>query len=515
MSKKIKKADIELKEAETAAEESSAAAEAKPEEEKKADDKLRILYVTPECTPFAHSGGLGEVAGSLPGALNRLRPSAGDGHKRIDCRVVMPLYGQIPEKFRNAMKYLGYTNVAITWRQQYVGLYELHHEGVIYYFIDNEYYFHRDGLYGYYDDGERFAFFSKAVFAILPMLGFEPQIIHCNGWQTALVPVWQTATYHLADTKTVFSVHNIEYQGNYGSGFNDDVLGLPGTEVHLVEFGGGINLMKGGIECANVFSTVSPNYAEELKDPIGAFGLDGIVRRNESKLKGILNGINVKDYDPSHDPDIAAQYSAKDHAGKALCKQELQRYLGLPEKDVPIIALISRLVPAKGVDIIQQVMDDIMDQYDAQFVLLGTGNPGYENWFRGLEVRHPDRVRSLIMFNIPLSHQIYAGSDILLVPSRSEPCGLTQMIGCRYGTIPIVRATGGLKDSIIDCRLGSGNGFVFENYDPDSLRETIIDAVGLYQDKENWDKLVTFAMKQDFSWSHSAKVYREMYESMI
>ncbi|MBQ9420373.1 MAG: glycogen synthase [Lachnospiraceae bacterium] len=514
MRKDTKKADTEQKLAEAALTEAAAVQEAEIAEEKKEDDKLHILYVTPECTPFAHSGGLGEVAGSLPGALNRLRPSAGDGHKRIDCRVIMPLYEQIPEKFRNKMKYLGYTNISITWRQQYVGLYELHHEGVTYYFIDNEYYFKREGLYGYYDDGERFAFFSKAVFAAMEMMNFHPQIIHCNDWQTAMVPVWQTAVYHLTDTKTVFSVHNIEYQGNYGLEFNDNVLGLPSEEVHLVEFGGGINLMKGGIECANVFSTVSPTYAEELKDPIGAFGLDGIVRRNESKLTGILNGINVKDYDPSADPDTAAPYAAKDLSGKAACKQELQRYLGLPERDVPIIAMISRLVPAKGVDIIQQVMDDIMEQYDAQFVLLGTGNPGYENWFRGLEVRHPDRVRSLIMFNIPLSHQIYAGSDILLVPSRSEPCGLTQMIGCRYGTIPIVRATGGLKDSITDCRLGEGNGFVFENYDPESLRKTIIDAIGLYQNKEDWQKLAAYAMRQDFSWSHSAKLYREMYENM-
>ena len=483
-------------------------------EEKQTNDRIRVLYITPECTPFAHSGGLGEVAGSLPGALNRLRPNAKDGHSRFDCRVILPLYQQIPEKFRGQMKFLGYTQVAVTWRQQYAGLYELHHEGVTYYFIDNEYYFHRENLYGYFDDGERFAFFSKAIFAVLPMLGFKPQILHANDWQTALVPVWQTAFYHLPYITTVFTVHNIEYQGFYSLGFNDDVLGLPEDQLHLVEFRGGINLMKGGIECANIFSTVSPSYAEELKDPANAFGLDEIVRRNEQKLTGILNGINVKDYDPSHDPYIAVSYSAAEPDGKAECKKDLQQYLGLPERDVPVIAMISRLVSAKGVDILQQVLDHILEIRDVQFVLLGTGNPLYENWFRGLETRHADRVRSLIMFNIPLSHQIYAGSDILLVPSRSEPCGLTQMIGCRYASVPVVRATGGLRDSISDCSLGEGNGFVFEAYAPDGLQDAILRAIDRYSDHENWKKLQVHDMREDFSWNVSAKKYRDLYESI-
>lgn len=484
-------------------------------EEKQTSDKIRVLYITPECTPFAHSGGLGEVAGSLPGALNRLRPSAKDPHSRFDCRVIMPLYSRVPEKYRSEMKFLGYTQVAVTWRQQYMGLYELHHDGVTYYFIDNEYYFSRENLYGYFDDGERFAFFSKAVFTALPMLGFEPQILHANDWQSALVPVWQTAFYHLPGIKTVFTVHNIEYQGSYAYSFNDDVLGLPAEEVRLVEFNGGINLMKGGIECANIFSTVSPTYAEELKDPANAFGLDSIVRRNEGKMKGILNGINTKDYDPAHDPYTAAPYSAAEPDGKKECKKDLQQYLGLPEREVPLIAMISRLVSAKGVDILQQVLDSILEARDVQFVLLGTGNPLYENWFRGLETRHPDRVRSLIMFNIPLSHQIYAGSDILLVPSRSEPCGLTQMIGCRYASVPVVRATGGLKDSITDCSLGEGNGFTFDAYGPEGLQDAILRAVDHYADHDNWKKLMIHDMREDFSWNVSAREYRRVYESLV
>ena len=273
--------------------------------------------------------------------------------------------------------------------------------------------------------------------------------------------------------------------------------------------------MKGGIECANIFSTVSPTYAEELKDPANAFGLDSIVRRNEGKMKGILNGINTKDYDPAHDPYTAASYSAAEPDGKKECKKDLQQYLGLPEREVPLIAMISRLVSAKGVDILQQVLDSILEARDVQFVLLGTGNPLYENWFRGLETRHPDRVRSLIMFNIPLSHQIYAGSDILLVPSRSEPCGLTQMIGCRYASVPVVRATGGLKDSITDCSLGEGNGFTFDAYGPEGLQDAILRAVDHYADHDNWKKLMIHDMREDFSWNVSAREYRGVYESLV
>ncbi|MBR0373184.1 MAG: glycogen synthase [Mogibacterium sp.] len=468
---------------------------------------MNILYATPECVPFASSGGLGEVAGSLPKALNRKRRS------KIDCRVILPLYAKVPQSVRDKMTFLGSDMVRLVWRRQYMGLFEYRQDGVTYYFIDNEYYFNRDALYGHYDDGERFAFFSKAIFHALKMMpDFRPDILHANDWQTALVPVLQTAVYRLEDLKTVYSVHNIEYQGYYGKSFNDEVLGLPQDAVHLIEWRDGLNLMKGGIECCNYFSTVSPSYAQELKDPAYAFGLEEIVRKNDFKLGGILNGINRTLYDPEKDPQIAANYSAKDLSGKAVCKQALQEEAGLPVRaDVPLLTLISRLVPAKGLDLVRMVMDDVLNNFDAQFLLLGTGFPEYEEFFRELEERHPDKARCMIKFDPALSHRIYAGGDMILVPSRSEPCGLTQMIGCRYANVPIVRETGGLGDSIHDCTLGDGNGFTFHDYDASALYAAIANAISRYQDSENWQKLQQHDLREDFGWSVSAEDYRLMY----
>ena len=482
---------------------------------KHAEETLNILFATPECTPFAHTGGLGEVAGSLPKALNRLRGTQKDSGRPVDCRVILPLYEKIGQEWRDQMSFLGWTMVPLAWRQQYAGLFRLDYEGTTYYFVDNEYYFKRPGLYGFDDDGERYAFFSKAVFEVVRFMNWIPQVIHANDWQTALIPVYQNSFYHWEGLRTVFSVHNIEYQGYYNRGFSDYVLGLPEDCVHFIAFGDGVNLTKGGIECADIFSTVSPSYAEELKDPANAFGLHEIVQRNAHKLCGILNGIDTSVYDPAHDASIAAPYSSDDLSGKAVCKEALQKELNLPVKDVPLITMISRLVPAKGVELLEAVMDDILWRHDVQFVLLGTGFHALEEWFRGLQERHPDQVRSLITFDIPLSHRIYAGGDILLVPSRSEPCGLTQMIGCRYGNVPLVRATGGLKDSIRDCSLGEGNGFVFERYDPADLHGALENAIFHYWDRENWSLLQAYDLSLDFSWSVSACRYRDMYESLV
>ena len=471
--------------------------------------KLNILYVTPECTPFANSGGLGEVAGSLPRALCRKR--------NIQCRVMMPLYGQISDTFRRKMKFLGKGTVKVTWRQQYMGVFELKHQGVTYYFIDNEYYFKRDGLYGHYDDGERFAYFSRAVFEALRLIkkDFTPDIIHANDWQTALVPIYQTSLYQRKKTKTVFSIHNIEYQGYFGNSAFDDFLDVPSEYHHMLDLRGGVNLMKGGIECSDMVSTVSPSYANELKDPAFAFGMDETIRRNEHKLKGILNGINTQAYDPEKDKDIAAGYSAKDPSGKALCKKALQEELALAQSDIMMITMISRLVPAKGVDLLREIMDDILYKYNVQFVMLGTGDGEYEDFFRGLESRHPHQARCIIKFDGALSHRIYAAGDILMVPSRSEPCGLTQMIGCRYGNVPLVRRTGGLGDSITDYDQPNGNGFVFDEYDPGSLYAKIVSAIENYQHKDNWNALVKHDLQLDFGWSGSANEYRKMYESLF
>lgn len=468
----------------------------------KREDAVRVLFVTPECVPFASSGGLGEVAGSLPKQLA--------GRDDIDCRVIMPLYDSIGWQWRSQMKYLGNKFIPVAWRSKYMGVFSLEKDGVTYYFIDNEEYFKRGGLYGYFDDCERYTFFSRAVFEALPIIGFDPQIIHANDWQSALVPVYQDTIYH-RNLRTIFSIHNVEYQGRYGTDVIRDVLGLPEGSEHLVEYMGDANLMKGAIETANLVSTVSPTYAQELKDPFFSFGLDPIIRRNEGKLRGILNGIDTQVYNPAIDPIIPAAYNAQNLSGKRACKKQLQEDFSLPVKDVPLITLISRLVPAKGIDLITRMMDDILWNSEAQFVLLGTGEHGYEEWFRGLQHRHPDQVRTLIQFDRDLSHKLYAAGDILLMPSRSEPCGLSQMIGCLYGDIPVVRRTGGLNDSIKDCTLGDGSGFVFDDFNADHFRSAVQNAIDRWYDRENWQKLVAHDLDLDFSWRRSAQAYRDLY----
>lgn len=483
---------------------------AKKKTPKKTDTRkkpiTKVLFVSPEVTPFANSGGLGEVASSLPKALCR---------KGVDCRVIMPLYGEIGEEYRRKMEYLGYTYVNVKWRSQYMGLFLLEQDGVRYYFVDNEYYFKRnDGLYGYYDDGERFAFFSRAVFDALELMEFAPQIIHANDWQSALVPVYQNSLVRRNFVKTVFTIHNVQYQGAMSAESYDTILDLPEEERHVVSMGDYVNLMKGAVDVANAVTTVSPSYAEELKYPANAFGLDDVIRRNSYKLRGIINGIDTEVYDPATDGMIEANYSAKNPAGKAACKAALQREVGLPEKDVPLITMVTRLVAPKGLDLVRETMDGILDNNDVQFILLGTGDKEYEDYFRGLEGRHPDRMRALITFDGALSHRIYAGGNILLVPSRSEPCGLTQMIGCRYADVPLVRRTGGLGDTIVDCTPDTGNGFVFDQFTPDAFYQAMMNAIGYYRDRENWSKLEKRDMKEDFGWEYSADRYIELYKEL-
>lgn len=471
-------------------------------------EPIRVLYISPEVVPFSGTGGLSEVAGSLPKAVNA------DKDHPIECRVISPLYKSIEQKYRSKMEFLGYTDIPVSWRSKYMGVFRLKLNNTIYYFIDNEEYFRRDDLYGYFDDCERFAFFCRAVFESMSFTGYFPDILHANDWQSAMVPVYQDALYHLKYTTTIFTIHNIEYQGQYGNEVIGDVLGLPDGAAHLVEFGDHVNLMKGGIETANVISTVSPTYAQELKTPEFAFGLDGMIRANENKLKGILNGIDTHAYDPSSDPAICAPYSALDLEGKIKCKEDLQKSLMLPtRKDVPLVAVISRLVSHKGFDLVRDAIDNLLYNSDIQFILLGTGDHSYEDFFRSVEQRHPERARSMIMFNRDLSHRIYAGADILLMPSKSEPCGLSQMIACRYGCIPVVHRTGGLADSIRDCTLGDGSGFVFDQFTLDSMNGAIRNALALYRQPENWKNLVRHDMHLDFSWNSAAREYIELYRT--
>ena len=470
--------------------------------------KTKVLFASPEVMPFGGTGGLGEVAGSLPREVNRLKGS------KVECRVIMPLYGSVKEEFRNKMKFLGNIDIPVAWRSQYMGVFELKKDGVVYYFIDNEYYFRRDGLYGFYDDCERFSFFSRAVIESSAITGFEPDIIHANDWQTALSVVFAKALYPERGIKTVFTIHNVEYQGRYGTGTLNECIGLDPKDNYLLLKDGDVNLMKGAIECSSRFTTVSPTYAKELTYPVSAFGLDGVIRDNEYKMFGILNGIDTVAYDPQNDKAIAGKYSSEDLRGKKKCKRDLQKSLGLPESDAPLLTMITRLVAPKGVDIIASMMDELLYNNDVQFVMLGTGDAKYEDYFRQLQERHPDKVRSLIEFNTATAHRIYAGGDIFIMPSRSEACGLAQMIACRYGNVPVVRLTGGLADSIHEWNGEKGNGFTFYDFNGTELAFALGRALDLYSHKIKWRTLVRHILDEDFSWAKAAEIYHRLYAEL-
>ena len=472
---------------------------------------MKVLYVASEALPFAASGGLADVAGSLPQALRR---------RKVACRVVMPLYGTISNEMRANMKFITNIMVPVSWRRQYCGIYEAKAGGVIYYLIDNEYYFKRGTLYGHYDDGERYTFFSRAVLEILPYIDFKPDIIHCNDWQSALVPVYYSTIYANREgytgIKTVFTIHNIQYQGKYGNDVLGDLFGLGEEYTSLLQFGDCLNLMKGGIECANKVTTVSNTYANEILDPWFSHGLDTILRDRSYKLSGILNGIDTIGYDPETDKDIFVNYSAKDPSGKAKNKAALQEVFGLPVRDdVPVMGIVTRLVAHKGLDLIKRIMWDLLASTDMQLVVLGSGDWEYEAFFKELASNFPGKVGLRIGFVPDMARKIYAGSDLFLMPSKSEPCGLSQMVALRYGSVPIVRETGGLKDTITDSGDGKGNGFTFKSYDAYDMLDAINRALAAYSNREYWSKLVERALKCDNSWGKSAKEYIKLYESLM
>lgn len=474
----------------------------------------KILFVCSEAFPFAGTGGLGEVMGSLPRAVNESKSG-------YDARIILPLYDGFPESERSKLQFMCHINVPLAWRQQYCGLFKLDRNGTIYYFIDNEYYFKRANLYGYYDDGERFAFLSRAVVEIIPKLDFKPDILHCQDWQTALVPIYYKLFYMYRtgyeNIKTVFTIHNIEYQGKYGRNIIEDVFGIPDKEYMSIEHHGCINLMKGAIDYSDAISTVSPTYSREIMDPYYAHGLENVLMKNAHKLRGILNGIDVDSYNPRTQKALFCNYDENNLDGKARGKAELQRMLDLPVvPDVPVIAIISRLVSHKGLDLIRSSMNEILKK-NVQIILLGKGDPDYENYFTHVQKMYDRKFSAVIAFNKDLSHKIYAGADIFLMPSKSEPCGLSQMMACRYGTVPIVRETGGLADSIVDCYNGDfGNGFRFARYDADDMMGAIDRAVGLYTDyKDKWAGLVRRAMTTDFTWKSSAAEYVKFYSEIL
>lgn len=471
---------------------------------------MKVLYAASEALPFAASGGLADVAGSLPQALKR---------RKVDCRVVMPLYGTIKEEMRATMKFVTSIMVPVSWRRQYCGVYEAKAGGVTYYLIDNEYYFKRSTLYGHFDDGERYAFFSRAVLEILPHIDFKPDIIHCNDWQTAMVPVYYTTVYGKREgytgIKTVFTIHNIQYQGIYTKAILGDVFGLGEEAMTLLEFGDCINLMKGGIECANKVTTVSNTYAGEILDPWFSHGLDPILKERSYKLSGILNGIDTGNYNPEKDKDIFFNYSAKEPEDKAKNKAALQEIFSLPVKaDVPVMGIVSRLVSHKGFDLIKRIMWELLSTTDMQLVMLGSGDWEYESFFKELAAAFPEKVGIRLGFVPDMARKIYAGSDLFLMPSKSEPCGLSQMVALRYGSVPIVRETGGLKDTITDSGDGKGNGFTFKSYDAFDMLDAIRRALAVYEDKDEWQKLVKRALKCDNGWGRSAKEYIALYENM-
>lgn len=476
--------------------------------------KMQIVFASAECAPFVKTGGLGDVAGSLPAALVR----AG-----AEVIVMVPKYATIKDEYKAQMEHFSDFCVSLGWRNEYCGLEKLEHDGVTYMFIDNERYFARDYPYGFFDDGERFAFFSKAITESLQHLpaGFECDILHCNDWQTALAPVFLREFYQglpLYDrVKTVFSIHNVAFQGQFSDTVMEDILGvahIPAAASQLRCDACSINYMLGALRYADAITTVSPTYANEIQTPEFGEGLDGILRERSYALQGILNGIDVAGFDPATDKRIAANYTVEDRSGKAVCKAKLQEELGLEVRDDrPLMVMVTRLTRQKGLDLVMYALDRILAG-GVQVAVLGTGDRDYEDGLRYFQDKYPGTMAARIEFDPALSQRMYAAADMFLMPSKFEPCGLSQIIAMRYGTLPIVRETGGLKDTVIPYNefTGEGTGFSFSNFNGDEMGDAVFRAARLFWDnRDAWNQLVTQAMSQDFSWTRSADKYLDLY----
>lgn len=477
---------------------------------------MRILYVGSEALPFISTGGLADVLGSLPAAVKR---AAKDD---TDVRVIIPMFPKIKENMDDSFELVSEGEVRLAWRNLYCGIWKTERDGVTVYFVDNEYYFSRPTLYGSFDDGERFAFFGKAVMYLMTRTGFVPDIMHANDWQSALAVIYLKQKLSHIETyryvKVLFTIHNIEYQGKYDLNILGDVFDLDESDRSVVEYDGCINLLKGAITCADMVSTVSERYANEILTEYYSHGLHHILRASRDKLTGITNGIDVDYYDPKTDPDIAANFSATKIAGKAEDKAELRAICGLEgDPKAPLVVMVSRLAGHKGFDLVKRVMYDLLNETDATFAILGTGEKEYEEFFLRAAADYPGRVAVRLEYNKALSKKFYAGGDIFLMPSKSEPCGLSQMIASRYGTVPIVRETGGLYDTIKPFNefTGEGNGFSFTNYNAHDMMAVIKYAFEIYTKKQKWAALRRKVMKVDFSWTASAEKYVKLYESML
>ncbi len=477
---------------------------------------MRILFAASECVPFVKTGGLADVVGALAPIL------AGMGN---DVRVILPLYSSIPESFTSKMEHVTDFDITLGWRKQYCGIEKLTLDNVTWYFVDNKFYFGRSYIYGMGgDEYERFGFFDRAVLNCLPKLDFQPEILHCNDWQTGMIPALLKIQYaHLpfySPIRTVYTVHNLQYQGIFGIKQVQDVMGL-GDEYFTndkLECYGCANFMKAGLVYADELTTVSPSYAEEIQTAYYGERMDGLLRARRAQLTGVLNGIDTRDWDPAQDDRIAARYSAEDPSGKAECKAQLQKELGLLVRpDVPLIAMVGRLSNQKGLDLVDRILSELMED-DVQMAVLGMGEGRYVDLFSWAEQRYPGRLSARFRMDVELSHRIYAGADLFLMPSQFEPCGLSQMISLRYGTVPIVRETGGLRDTVLSYNEanGNGNGFTFFNYNAHDMLFTIRRAASYYRGRKDiWALLMQRGMTGDYSWSHSAQVYQDLYLSLL
>lgn len=475
---------------------------------------MKVLFAASEAHPFIKTGGLGDVMGALPQSLTELG---------VEARVVIPKYKNIKDELKQNLQFIKWFTVPVGWRNQYCGVFQYKYKDVVYYFIDNEYYFNRDGLYGYYDDGERFAFFNRAVLEFIKEIDWKPDIINCNDWQTGMVPVLLNLEYKnnefYSNMKTVFSIHNLLFKGSFVPNVLPELFGydyMPLTNGS-VELNGSVSFLKGGINYSDQITTVSNTYAEEIKTQQYGEGLDGLLRCKSDFLKGIVNGIDYEEFDPEKDNLIFKNFTWDSISDKVENKLSLQKELGLPQRaETPMIGLISRLTHQKGCDLIVSIIDRLL-QKDIQFIVLGTGDYWYEETFKNLQYRYPDKVSANIKFDNSLAHKIYAATDMFLMPSLFEPCGLGQLIALRYGSIPIVRETGGLKDTISPYNkyTGIGNGFGFKNFNSNELMQIIEYALTIYDDKDAWNNIIRQAMDSDNGWEKSAMQYKLLYEDVV
>ncbi len=475
---------------------------------------MKVLFAVSECGPFAKSGGLADVAGSLPKELKRMG---------TDVRVILPKYGTIAEVYKNEMKKVKEFPVSVGWRKQYCGIEELTFQGVTFYFIDNEYYFNRDGLYGYFDDGERFAYFNRAVLETLEQLDFFPDVIHCHDWHTAMIPYLLRTEYYKKKgyglIKTVFTIHNLHFQGIFPKEVLEELLGIghQSFQPSHLEFYGNVNFMKGALVAADRITTVSPTYKNEIQTTAFGEKLDGLLRERNEDLVGILNGIDENFYNPAHDPLIYQTYTSNDIKNKAVNKREIQKLFGLKQScGTPLLVMISRLTKQKGLDLVKCVLREML-QEDIQVIILGSGDFEYEDYLRQAARIYPEKLQVYIGFNEALAHKLYAAGDLFLMPSLFEPCGLSQLIAMKYGAIPIVRETGGLYDTVKAWNEfnGEGNGFSFSHFNAHDMLYTIRRALNFYHDPQVWKSIVKQAMEMDYSWVQSAFSYNQLYAELI